>query len=124
MATKKPASETTPLPSEPGRWGSAWSVLRGQRLVPVQIQAEWLTYRQIFDDVLTRLGAQLARQAKAHNESLRAQLELGVLDQETQAKGSLSDRKDALRQRFAQSRGLHVLRPQNAAQPAAPEEAP
>lgn len=76
--------------------------------MPVQIQAEWLTYRQIFDDVLTRLGAQLARQAKAHNEALREQLELGA--QEPRVEGDLGSRKAALRTRFAQSRGLHALR--------------
>jgi hypothetical protein len=103
------------LPSEPGRLGSAWSVLRGQRLVPVQIQAEWLTYRQIFDDVLTRLGAQLARQAKAHNESIRAQLELGLPEGAQDDIGSVTERKAALRRRFAESRGIHTLRPQSPA---------
>ena len=116
---KKPVVDDVLPIREPGRMGSAWSVLRGQRLVPVQIQAEWLTYRQIFDDVLTRLGAQLARQAKAHAKSVRAQLDLGL--PESQEAGSLTERKHALRMRFAQARGMPVMRPTSSAVPTKPE---
>ena len=106
----------------PGRFSAAWSVLRGQRLVPLQVQAEWLTYQQIFDDVLKRLGAQLARQAKA---------EKGRLDQfllehpesfeppslRLSSQDDLRSRKDAIRERFAQRRaGNAVSAPQQPAE--------
>jgi hypothetical protein len=47
---------------------SAWHVLRGRRMVPLQIQFEWLEYQQLFDDLLKRFGAQLARSAKAEKK--------------------------------------------------------
>ncbi len=53
------------------RLAGAWSVLRGERLAPLQLQAEWLDYRLMLDDVLKRLGAQLARQAKAETGRLK-----------------------------------------------------
>lgn len=111
------------LPREPGRFVSAWSVLRGQRLTPLQVQHEWLTYKQVFDDVLNRLGAQLARQQKLHGERLKQLLAEGGGEQVVDH-GSAADRKDALRQRFAQSRGLIALHPQSSAQPVPPEESP
>lgn len=62
-------------PRPPGRLRAAWLVLRGHRLVDLQIQVEWIEYRQIFDDLLKRFGAQLARQAKAEKKRLERQLQ-------------------------------------------------
>jgi len=122
MSGKSQPDAPEPLPREPGRLASAWAVLKGQRLTPLQVQHEWLSYKQIFDDVLNRLGAQLARQQKAHNERIRASLEETGPIAET---GSLTGRKDALRRRFAEAKGIHMLRPQGNAVPAPqPEESP
>lgn len=67
-------SEASPKPV--GRIRAAFHVLVGRRTTPQMIEAEWLEYKQIFDDVLTRLGAQLARQAKAHKDDIRRNLDL------------------------------------------------
>lgn len=78
MAQKK-ASET-PHPA-PGRLRSAWHVLMGTRVTPLQIQAEWLEYKLIFDDIMTRLGAQLARAARAglagQDNPVQTEMQLG-----------------------------------------------
>jgi hypothetical protein len=58
----------TPPNAEPGRFRAAMSVLRGERLVPLQIHAEWIEYQQIFDDILTRWSASLARDAKSEKK--------------------------------------------------------
>ena len=103
-------------------------MFRGQRLVPLQVQAEWLTYQQIFDDVLTRLGAQLARQQKFRNEELKKLLVEHPSDVQPSSphlNGSdLQERKSALRQRFAQARAPLIARSQPSAQlqPVPPEE--
>ena len=55
-----------------GRLRGAIQVFLGRRMTPVQIEAEWREYQQIFDSILTRLGAQLARQAKAERERIKA----------------------------------------------------
>jgi len=52
-----------------------WAVFLGERLVPMQLQAEWIEYKLMFDDILKRLSAQLARQAKEHKRSVQAVLE-------------------------------------------------
>jgi len=49
----------------------AWHVLMGVRVTPLQIQAEWTEYQQIFNDQLERLSAYLARAAKAEKERVR-----------------------------------------------------
>lgn len=115
----------------PGKFRAAWSVLRGQRLVPLQVQAEWLTYQQIFDDVLQRLGAQLARQAKAESDRLKRYLrenpEPAQEPQLSLSTGEAAAHKDALRRRFAKHRAPQlVFRSQSSAQPQPdpPEEAP
>jgi len=54
-----------------GRISSAWKVLRGERLVATQIQAEWVEYQQIFQGQLEQLSAYLARSAKAERRRLR-----------------------------------------------------
>ncbi len=42
----------------------------GTRVTPLQLQAEWLEYKQIFSDILERFGAQLARDVKAEKKRL------------------------------------------------------
>jgi len=54
----------------PNRILEAWRVLMGQRLTPVQIQAEWVEYQQIFRDLLETFSASLARQSKAEKKRL------------------------------------------------------
>lgn len=119
MSAEKKADAGPPI--APGRFRAAWSVLRGQRLVPLQVQAEWLTYQQIFDDVLQRLGAQLARQAKAESDRLKRFLKEHPEVDSAEQLASLSDvqeRKNALRQRFAAQRAPQlVFRSQSSAQP-------
>ena len=117
MAEKsQSAAADSPTDQAPGLFSAAWSVLKGQRLTPLQIEWEWLQYKQTFDDVLSRLGAQLARKQKLHNEELKRLLAESPSQPQELSSGP-GDRKDALRQRFAVSRGLHVLRPPSSAQP-------
>lgn len=54
----------------PNRCSEAFRVLMGQRLTPVQIQAEWVEYQQIFRDLLETFSASLARQSKAEKKRL------------------------------------------------------
>ncbi len=49
---------------------AAWQVLMGQRLTPLQIQAEWVEYQQIFRDLLEQFSASLARQSKSEKKRL------------------------------------------------------
>lgn len=91
------------LESSPGRLRSAWSVLLGERLVPLQLQFEWLEYQQIFDDLLKRFSAQLARQAKA--EKTRVKRLLDPSDQPIKREPPQPpplDPKSAVRSRVAQ----------------------
>lgn len=109
--TERPQS-----PRPPGRLRAAWSVLRGQRLVPAQIQAEWLEYQLIFDDLLTRLSVSLARQAKAERKRLRRLVEEAPADPSPPPQQSLalsshqSSPKSALRSLAADRMGLGGLR--------------
>lgn len=98
--------------SEPGRVRAAISVLRGQRLVPLQVQFEWLEYQQIFDDLLKRLSAQLARQARSEKARVKRLLKEPSETVEASSPPSSPSPKDpasykqALRSRAAQLRGL------------------
>jgi len=99
-------------------------VLLGQRLVPEQIQAEWLEYQLIFSDLLNRQSAQLARHAKAEKERLKALQE--ALPQESAPQLSLLPRgssKAALRSAAADRLGLGHLRRSLPSQPHQVEEA-
>jgi hypothetical protein len=87
-------------------------VLMGQRLTPQQIASEWAEYQQIFDDILSRWSASLARQAKARKKELERleaaaaggqQLEMAVGGSQM----SRAQRKAELRQRAAAA-GLTV----------------
>lgn len=55
----------------PGRLRSALAVLLGRKTTPLQIEAEWLEYKQIFGDMLQRFSAQLARDAKAERKRIK-----------------------------------------------------
>jgi hypothetical protein len=57
------------------RWRLALDVLLGKPVVPQQIYLEWLEYRVLFDDLLKRFGAQLARNAKAEHKRIRETLD-------------------------------------------------
>lgn len=91
-----------------GRWRAAFRVLRGREIVPEQIRAEWLEYKQLFDDILTRLSTQLARKAKAERKQLKQLLELQEEQLGDDANGHKAplDRKAELRRRAARARGL------------------
>jgi len=69
--SKKARKEDRPPHSRaPGRVASALAVLFGRRLTPLQIEAEWVEYKGVFQDLLGRHGALLARMAKAEKERL------------------------------------------------------
>ena len=99
-----------------GRLQAAWQVLRGERLVPMQIQGEWIEYQQIFESILQRLSAQLARQARS--EKLR--LESLIPEEPSHREPSRHDHKAELRKRSNAMRGLNL--PSRSVQPSPPEE--
>jgi len=90
----------------PGRVRAAWMVLRGQAVVPAQIAAEWMDYKIIFNDILTRLGAQLARQAKTEHKRVKKQLELPTPAEVAPPVQGRTRDKSELRRRAAAMRGL------------------
>lgn len=124
MAEKKAAEPTKAEVSEPGRLRAAFSVLRGQRVVPLQIHAQWLETQMVFEDILKRLNAQVARQFKANKDALKLQTQLPEAVSTPVEEGDHATRKSALRARFAQSRGLTMLRPESQLHVAPPEETP
>ena len=75
--------------------------------MPSQIQFEWLEYQQIFESILQRLSAQLARQARS--EKLR--LESLIPEEPSHREPSRKDHKIELRKRAAVMRGLSSARP-------------
>lgn len=97
-------AEEAPELRSPGRLRSAWSVLRGEALVPAQIVAEWAEYQQIFNDLLQRFSASLARQAKAEKARIKALSE--SIDESPQQELPLNH-KSAIRSRAA---ALHLSR--------------
>ncbi len=109
MGSKRdPEASADPLDSRSprGRVRAAWSVLRGQRLVPLQVQLEWLEYQQIFDDLLKRFSAQLARQEK--NEKSRLQVLLGSPENSPPVRHDPANHKAELRSRAALLRGVRI----------------
>jgi hypothetical protein len=104
----------------PGRIRAALAVLRGHRVVPAQIQAEWLDYKIIFNDILARFGAQLARSAKAEKKRIEKQLALPEAAQKVHQLTLTVDaeeRKKELRRRVFGGRlaqlGAHIDPPKN-----------
>jgi len=104
--------QPSPTHRPEGRWRSAWQVFLGRRTTPLQIEAEWLEYKLVFEDILTRLGAQLARVAKAEKKRLDVQLEPPQLDLEPQGTS-----KQALRVKISRMRGVPRVRGRGPAQP-------
>ena len=84
-----------------GRWRAAWYVLMGQRVTPQHIQAEWVEYQQIFNDLLERWSAKLARDARAEKDRIK-RLDLPADTQPV----STSRYKSELRRKVAQMRGV------------------
>ena len=129
VAQSKPKKEPVPTPAEVpsvlesfaeprlGRLRAAWSVLWGERLVPMQIQGEWIEYQQIFESILQRLSAQLARQARS--EKLR--LESLIPEEPSHREPSRHDHKADLRKRANAMRGLNL--PSRPGRPPGPEAA-
>jgi len=119
-------------PQSPSRFQAAWSVLRGESLVPSQIQAEWFEYQQIFGDLLQRLSAQLARQAKSERKRIRRLVESSdPAEAQVPSQRELplgSSRKSELRRRFASQfpTGARARPPSpfNGHQPSPQEESP
>lgn len=100
--------------SRPGRLRSAVQVLLGQRLVPAQIQAEWLEYQLIFGDLLQRQSAMLARAAKEERKRLRRLSEHSVSESPPHVTQldllPPASRKAALRSQAADRLGLGPFR--------------
>jgi len=97
---------------KPGRLRSALSVLRGESLVPEQIQWEWAEYQHQFNDLLGRYSASLARAAKAEKHRIEALAE--SLDHSRQPESrpaSSRSHKQELRSRAAALRGLAFAPP-------------
>lgn len=81
---------------------AAWYVLVGQRVTPQQIQADWVEYQCIFNDLLERWSAKLARDAKAEKERIK-RLDAATPVAQTQ---QIPDVKQELRHRVASMRGF------------------
>ena len=88
-----------------GRIRAAWYVLMGQRVTPQQLHADWLEYQQIFNDLLDRWSAKLARDAKAEKERIK-RLDVPVVQPVAPIP---SDTKTELRRRVANMRGFGLV---------------
>ena len=88
-----------------GRLRAAWLVLMGQRVTPQQIMADWAEYQFIFNDLLERWSAKLAREAKAEKKRIAR------LEPDTVPPVALPPQnpKAALRRKMASMRGLQAL---------------
>lgn len=104
----EPQKQGESPPRDPGRVVAAWKVLRGERLVPIQIQADWAEYQLIFGDILKRFSALMAREAKAEKRRLKRQTERKEnQEQEKQTSLALPTDKSKLRE-IARQRGLGI----------------
>ena len=63
-------SERTLHPKRQNRLRAAWRAYWGVDPSIVTVMAEWAEYELIFTDILTRLSAQLARQAKLEKRKI------------------------------------------------------
>ena len=84
-----------------GRLKSAIRVLLGQRVTPLQIEKEWLEYKMIFEDLLQRWSASLARDAKAEKARIDR-----LNESRAPAQAPPQGTKAELRARFAAMRGI------------------
>jgi len=80
----------------------------GRRMVPFEIQAEWVAYQQIFGAQLEQMSAYLARSAKAEKSRLKAMAaDLGVATEQIPNIPELDDhdaRKAAVRSKVSKMR--------------------
>jgi len=91
------------------RLRGAWQVLMGERLVPFQVQAEWLLYQTAFQSQLEVMGAYLARAAKAEKKKNTEAAEALSAEPDTQPTFPVDDRKQrkiALHRRHAANGGI------------------
>jgi uncharacterized protein YyaL (SSP411 family) len=98
-------------------------VMRGHRLVPAQIHAEWIEYQQLLDDLLKRLSAQLARQARSEKARVKQLLEQQQthLELAVDAPRRSNGRKSDLRRLYASQLGLRAPSSSAVPAPALPE---
>lgn len=87
-----------------GRLRAAWCVLMGQRVTPQQILHDWAEYQLIFNDLLTRWSAQLARDARQEQIRIKA---LGVVP--TVQPVAPPNMKTELRRKVASMRGFGLV---------------
>lgn len=95
-----------------GVWARVWSLIHGRRAPHpsiAQVMAQWAEYELLFNDMLTRFNALLARQAKAEKATLaRLAAEGGteavVHGSEGEASVPILSAKQILRTRIAQER--------------------
>lgn len=90
----------------PGRFRGALSVLLGTSVSPMQLQAEWAEYQTMFNDLLARQSALLARNAKAEKERIKK-----LMAEDSPCEGGVKPpasgrSKEELRTIAANSRGL------------------
>ena len=88
-----------------GRLRAAWYVLMGQRVTPQQLQADWVEYQFIFNDILERWSATLARDARQEKDRIKR------LDGATPVAlpPQPSDAKQELRRKVAKMRGFGLI---------------
>jgi len=109
MNTDQTQPENAPTGSRPFRGLLArFRTRRARRSTPdpsiVEIMAQWAEYEMIFNDILQRLSAQLARQAKMEKKRLERIAEQLELPDIRQAPEAPPNSKDALRSQYARAR--------------------
>lgn len=114
--SRQSSPQAPEAPLRLSRWRAAWRVLLGESVVDEQIRQDWLSYRLLFDDLLKRWSAMLARQAKADHARIRDQLAAEEPTNRTPA-ASPKTRKEEVRRRAAEARGLAGFRAAVAAHP-------
>jgi len=104
-------SSPDPAPPSVGRLRAAWYVLMGRRMSSLQMEVEWLEYKMIFEDILSRLGAQLARSAKSQKRQLAANLSEQLEQPAATGRGGSKGR---LRRKIAIMKGVPGVHPEGA----------
>ncbi len=94
---------------KPGRLRAAWYVLWGQRVTPQQIQSDWVEYQCIFNDLLERWSAKLARDAKAEKERIKRLDSAAPAATPVEVAPQISDVKQELRRKVASMRGFGLM---------------
>jgi len=103
---------------------AAFSVLRGERLVQAQIQAEWAEYQLLFNDLLVRFSALLARSAKAEKKRVKEQVQPPTPSQRQLPLSYPRSSKSQLRSMAAARLGLSRFQERFQQSPPPPEEEP